>query len=108
MELVEFYEVIYVGYPLNLSGSETISTVQAIDFAQRIETETGIPVRLIDERLTTKSAATLMKTAGRSSKEQRKRIDAIAAFLILEQAAKLETVNGKFAGYSISEVSPCD
>lgn len=107
-DLVRQFEVIYVGYPLNLDARQTISTQQAIDLALKIELETGIEVRLVDERLSTKSASTLMQSVGKSTKDQRKKIDAIAALLILEQAVNLEGVNQQFAGLRISEVSQHD
>lgn len=107
-DLVRQFEIIYVGYPLNLDARHTLSTQQAIDLALKIELETGIEVRLVDERLSTKSASTLMQAVGKSTKDQRKKIDAIAALLILEQAVNLEGVNQQFAGLRISEVSQRD
>jgi putative Holliday junction resolvase len=68
---------LYVGLPLNLSGESSASTVKARTFAP-------CPVELIDERLTTSSAATSLSQAGLSAKDQRKRIDSQSAVIILE------------------------
>lgn len=102
-DLKSLFEVIYVGLPLNLGGASTQSTTNAIDLAEIIEDATGIQARLIDERLTTRSASNLLHSAGRSSKNQRHVIDAVAALLILEQAIALENLIEGFAGMSIEE-----
>ena len=52
---VEAMELI-VGLPLSLSGERTASTQDAIAFAAQLAGATGLPVRLVDERLSTVSA----------------------------------------------------
>ena len=78
-------ECIYVGLPLSLSGGHTASTEMAIDFAKLVAAE-GIPIRLIDERLTSKTAQQSLIQAGKNAKQQKAIIDASAACLILEFA----------------------
>jgi putative Holliday junction resolvase len=75
---------LYVGLPLNLSGESSASTVKARAFADFLSTFAPCPVELIDERLTTSSAATSLSQAGLSAKDQRKRIDSQSAVIILE------------------------
>ena len=58
-------ECIYVGLPLSLSGGHTASTEMAIDFAKLVAAE-GIPIRLIDERLTSKTAQQSLRQAGKN------------------------------------------
>ncbi|NTV39220.1 MAG: Holliday junction resolvase RuvX, partial [Demequinaceae bacterium] len=44
---------IFVGLPLHLSGSEGPSAVDARAFAAALAERTGVPVRLVDERMST-------------------------------------------------------
>lgn len=81
---------IYVGLPLSLSGSHTQSTKMAIDFASALSQRTDIPLRLIDERLTSKSASQALRQAGKNSREQKGIIDASAAAMILDFAISSE------------------
>ena len=59
-------QCIYIGLPLSLSGSHTQSTKMAIDFARQLETMVAIPIRMIDERLTSKSASAALRAAGKN------------------------------------------
>ena len=89
-------ECIYVGLPLSLNGGHTASTEMAIDFAKLVAAE-GIPIRLIDERFTSKTAQQSLRQAGKNAKQQKAIIDASAACLILEFALASEK-NGELAG----------
>jgi putative Holliday junction resolvase len=84
---------LYVGLPLSLSGAHTASTQFAIDFAKELQ-KSGHQVRLVDERLTTVSAANLLRSAGKDSKKAKSSIDAAAATMILEQALSIERNGG--------------
>ena len=103
-DLVAEYNPIelYVGLPLSLSGKHTASTQAAIAFASDLAEQTGVPVRMIDERLTTTSATNLMRAAGKNSKKARPNIDAAAATLILEQALAMER-SGNTPGREVGE-----
>lgn len=92
---------IYVGLPISLSGSHTPSTNMALDFARQLTRLTDTPVRMIDERLTSKSASSALRQAGKNSKEQKGIIDASAAAMILEFA--LSSERGDFAGKRLEE-----
>jgi putative Holliday junction resolvase len=94
-------EVIYVGYPLNLSGKSTQSTSKAVAFAKQLA-GLGHQVRMIDERLTTKSAQAKAHAAGKNTKQSRSYIDALAAATILEFA--LDSEGDGFAGKSLEEI----
>lgn len=91
--------VIYVGLPLSLSGAETPSTQKARDYAQALSerlaaAELLTEVRLVDERLSTVSAADKMRASGVESREQRDRIDQAAAVEILEHALEIRRAQG--------------
>jgi putative Holliday junction resolvase len=94
---------IYVGLPLNLQGEHTQSTENAIAFAKEIAERTDIPVRLVDERMSTRAAQSQMYASGKSSKSSRRLIDAAAATLILESAIAQERSSGGLVGRSVSE-----
>ena len=92
---------IYVGLPLSLSGSHTQSTKMAIEFAKKLASFTSVPIRMIDERLTSKSASAALRSAGKNSREQKGIIDASAAALILEFA--LSSERDGLAGKSLED-----
>ena len=89
---------IVVGLPLALSGSETASTKDARDFAASIDAATPLPVRLVDERLSTVSAQRAMQASGRNSKRSRPVIDQAAAVIILQHALDVERSGGNPPG----------
>ena len=82
--------MIFVGLPRHLSGKEGESAADARVFAQELVELVSIPVRFVDERLTTTSAARAMSSAGRSAKDQRASIDAAAATVLLESALDID------------------
>lgn len=95
--------VVYVGLPISLAGRETASTSDAIALAKSLRERLSIPVRMVDERLSTVSAAGALRASKRSSKDGRKIIDQIAATIILEQAMATEKTNQQWAGESIDD-----
>jgi len=81
---------IYVGRPALLSGSDGSATDKALEFAALLATITQVPVEMIDERMSTISAARNLREAGRSAKESKDAIDMAAAVAILEFAIDIE------------------
>ena len=75
---------VYVGLPRHLSGREGVSARDARAFATQLAERVQVPVRLVDERLSTTSASRAMREAGRNEKSQRATIDQAAAVVILE------------------------
>jgi putative Holliday junction resolvase len=104
LALVEEYSPIelYVGLPLSLAGNNTKSTENALDFASKLAELTNLNVLMIDERLTTSTAQSLLRSAGKNAKNGKSSIDAAAATLILEQALSLERA-GNVPGKRIEE-----
>lgn len=95
-------EIIYVGLPMNLRGEFTQSTHSAVAFAELLG-NAGLTVRMIDERLTTRSAQQLLQKSGKRVKESREYIDAQAAALILEFA--LSSERDDLAGIALDDVT---
>ena len=85
-ELISEYQVerIVLGYPKNMNNTIGERAVKALEFKEKLEKRTGLPVVMWDERLTTAEAErTLMETGGR--RENRKQyLDQMAAVLILQ------------------------
>jgi putative Holliday junction resolvase len=81
---------IYVGRPTNLSGLDGSATSKAIDFSKELESITQIPVKLIDERMSTVSASKQLREAGKDAKHAKSVIDMAAAVAILEFAISVE------------------
>ena len=81
---------IYVGKPTHLDGKESQSSVKAQEFLDLLKTLTQAPIELIDERLSTVSAAKNMRESGLNAKNSREFIDQAAAVAILEFALEIE------------------
>ena len=81
---------IFVGRPALLSGADGAASEKAVAFANRLRGITGVPIVLIDERMSTVSAARNLRDSGKNAKESKKVIDMAAAVGILEFALELE------------------
>lgn len=77
-------EELVVGLPLRLDGSRGPEAERAERFARRLEQATGLPVRLQDERLTTREAERALLAADLSRRRRRQVIDKTAATLLLQ------------------------
>jgi putative holliday junction resolvase len=93
---------VLVGLPRSLAGGEGPAAVLARERAGRLARAVGVPVRLVDERLSTVAAAHRLRASGRRAREQRGVIDAAAAAAILEQALALERAQGQPPGELVS------
>ena len=85
-ELVKTHDVgeLVVGLPKNMDGTEGSRAELCRQLAQRLETETGLPVRLWDERRTTVEAHNILSEHNYHGKKRKNTVDAVAASLILE------------------------
>lgn len=75
-----------VGLPLSMSGSQSASTHDAIDFAERLAAAAELPVRLVDERLSTVSAHSELRASGKKTRSHRPVVDQVAAVILLQHA----------------------
>jgi putative Holliday junction resolvase len=99
---VEYSAVeLVVGLPLNLKGEETLSTVDAVQFAQALAAASEIPVRMVDERLSTVSANSVLRDAGRSQRSSRSIVDQVAAVVLLQHALDTEKQTGRAPGLPV-------
>jgi putative Holliday junction resolvase len=93
---------VFVGLPRSLRGTDGPAAVNIRTRAAQLAAAVPVPVRLVDERLTTVGAADRLRAAGKRAREQRESIDAAAATLILEQALALERAKGSPPGELVS------
>lgn len=85
-ELIVEYEVeeIVLGLPKHMNNTEGVRVELTMEFKDKLERRTGLPVTLWDERLTTVAADKAMIEAGLSREERREHVDKIAACFILQ------------------------
>jgi len=75
---------VIIGLPLNMDGSYGPQAAGAISFAESLKERLKIPVKLWDERMSTMEAERVMIAGGASRGKRKKRIDKLAAQLILQ------------------------
>jgi putative Holliday junction resolvase len=92
---------VYVGEPVSLGGQATESTLDARAVAIDLARNVSVPVRMVDERFTTVSAAAKLRSAGLSTREAKSHIDSASAVEILEMALRLERSSGQEPGTMI-------
>ncbi|MET0303610.1 MAG: Holliday junction resolvase RuvX [Microbacteriaceae bacterium] len=87
-----------VGLPVSLSGADTPSTTDAREFAQWLADLSPVPVRMIDERMSTVTAQRALRESGRSTRKSRSVVDQVAAVIILQNALDAERASGREPG----------
>lgn len=106
-QLVEEYEPIevVVGLPRSLSGKEGPAAVKVRAFTQELARSIApVPVRLVDERMTTVTASQGLRASGVKSKKGRSVIDQAAAVVILQSALESERASGEAPGEGVEVV----
>lgn len=101
----EAVEVV-VGLPRSLSGGEGPAAAKVREFAAGLARRVApVPVRLVDERLTTVSAEAMLRGQGRQGQKRRAVVDQAAAVLILQHALDTERATGAAPGEIVEETS---
>jgi putative Holliday junction resolvase len=72
-----------VGLPVHGSGEESAKSLEARQFGRWLTEITALPVAFYDERYTTAQAEQMLTTAELTSKRRKKRLDMVAAQIIL-------------------------
>jgi putative holliday junction resolvase len=77
---------VVVGLPLTLQGDESDWTREVREFGEKVGERAGVGVSFADERMTSVLAERTVRSLGlrRSQREQKERIDAAAAVIILQ------------------------
>ena len=90
---------VVVGLPRTLAGDEGAAAEAARTYAGRLSVRIApVPVRLVDERLTTVDAHRNLRESGVDGRRQRSVIDQAAAVLILQAALDAERNSGRPPG----------
>lgn len=92
-------DVIYVGLPLHLNGSQGQSVAMAKKFAKELrQIVPGVKFRMVDERLTTSTAHQRLAQAQVGGCSRKPIVDQAAAIVILESALDYESQHDDLAG----------
>ncbi|AEW97692.1 MULTISPECIES: Holliday junction resolvase RuvX [Streptomycetaceae] len=105
--IVAEYEPIEVvcGLPRSLSGGEGPAAAKVRAFAAGVaKVIAPVPVRLVDERMSTVSATQGLRASGVKAKKGRSVIDQAAAVVILQSALETERVAGRPPGETVEVV----
>lgn len=98
LDEVEAIEIV-VGIPVSLRGTEELAARNVRDRIAELKAAfPGLPIRGVDERLTSAVANRQLRDAGHSTKSARSHVDALAAAGILEFALETERRTGEPAG----------
>lgn len=87
--LVKEYEVgaLVMGLPLTNRGKDSDWTRTVRDVGEALAKRTGLPIHFVDERFTSVEAQRAVRSIGlpKGKREQKERVDAAAAVLILQR-----------------------
>ncbi|MFB6816980.1 Holliday junction resolvase RuvX [Streptomyces sp. NPDC056347] len=103
-QIVEEYEPIeiIIGLPRSLGGGEGPAAAKVRVFAQEVARSAApVPVRLVDERMTTVTASQGLRASGVKSRKGRSVIDQAAAVVILQNALESERASGRPPGEAV-------
>ena len=82
-------ELIVVGNPINMDGSQGSRSEKCKAFARELSELTGLPTEMYDERLTTVSAHKILSDNNVRGKKRKDTVDTLSARLILEDYLRL-------------------
>ncbi len=77
-------ELVVVGLPKNMDGTEGESAIRARELAEKISALSGVPYKMQDERGTTITAHAYLSAKEVYGKKRKKQVDAVAASIILQ------------------------
>ncbi|HWJ65452.1 MAG TPA: Holliday junction resolvase RuvX [Nocardioides sp.] len=98
---------VVMGLPRSLGGGEGPAALKTREFAAELARRVApVPVRLVDERLTTVTAEAMLRDQRKGAK-QRAVVDQVAAVVILQQALDAERATGRPPGQLV-ELEPLE
>ena len=77
---------VVVGLPKNMDGTVGFRAVRCREFAEKLSALTGLPVAMLDERLTTVSASRYLNETNTRGTARKGVIDTLSAQIILQNA----------------------
>ncbi len=87
-------ELIVVGNPINMDGSQGARSEKCKAFARELSELTGIPSEMYDERLTTVAAHKILNENNVRGKKRKDTVDTLSARLILEDFMRAKKLRG--------------
>ncbi len=101
----EFHAVeVLVGLPLGMDGRPGAAASAATQFARSLAPLVApVPIRMVDERLSTVSAQRGLREAGRTVRGSRRVVDQAAAVVIVQYAVDTERATGHAPGSLLQE-----
>lgn len=82
-------DLIIIGLPIEMNGKKGLMAQKVEEFAKMVGDALGIPVQLVDERLSSKGADVQLKEISLNRKSRSAKIDMIAATLLLQTYLEL-------------------
>jgi putative holliday junction resolvase len=76
--------LLLVGLPKNMDGTLGDSAKKVQTFIQRLEERISVPIKTVDERLSTVQAGKLLHQAGINARKQKQKIDSASAQILLQ------------------------
>jgi putative Holliday junction resolvase len=76
--------LILMGNPINMRGTEGRQSNWVREFSEALKKETGLPVRLWDERLTSVEANRVLRSSGISIAKRAAAVDRLSAVILLQ------------------------
>ncbi len=94
----EDVKLFVVGLPIHLDGGESQKSTEARQFGKWLADATGIAVEFFDERFTTSQAEQFLCDANLTSKRRKRRLDMVAAQIILSSYLESDSHRGDDPG----------
>ncbi len=84
-------ELILIGMPRNMDGSYGAAALKVQEFISVLKDAVAVPIKTMDERLSSVQAQRFLRAAGKKSKQQRGHVDQTAAAIILQSYLDQQT-----------------
>jgi len=81
----EYVQALLVGLPRHKDGQESATAPLARSFGEALAARTGLPLRFLDEHLTSMEAERLLAQRGVKAKDRKAKLDAAAAAVLLQE-----------------------
>ncbi len=81
----ECVQALLVGLPLHKDGTESETAALARAFGEDLAARTGLPLRFLNEHLTSMEAERLLAQRGVKAKDRKAKLDAAAAAVLLQE-----------------------
>ncbi len=91
---------VVIGNPVNLRNEQTASTIDSHEFAMQLASHVSVPLRMVDERMTTSAALGALRDSGRNAKNSRAVVDQVAAVILLQTCLDAER-GGRILGETV-------